>query len=185
MNNNNDEFNWISEHSLLNKLDCNVFREPMENIKINYVYINDDLNINNVVTELYDFHNNNNIITKDELFYIIENKRKVGYLKYKLIDILLYNINIDNKNINKIIDSIDTSNNSFLRVLSLFNEIVLEPSICIFHSINSLYFIFKETNLIKTDINIKKTKRVRININPTEIIDKKRTTKKSSLGNQV
>jgi hypothetical protein len=183
------EFNWISVHSQLNQLNCKIFREPMKNIKINYVYINTEMNIKNIINESYELQNN--IISNVELLFLIEKNRKIGLFKYKIMDILLYNIIIEPENIQKYIKTDNGCNvdkdMNYLMVLSLFNEIRVEPSINIFHSINSLYFIYIESknsvlpNLVKSEYNIKKTKRVRINLNPIEIIDNKRTTKKSLL----
>lgn len=185
---NDNEFDWITEHIKLNKMDHKYFREQMKKINIFFVYINGELDIKNVVNEPYDLVNG--IISKDELFLLIEKRRKIGYLKYKIMDIILYNINIETENIQKYIQ---TNNNDmiFMKVLPLVNEIVIEPSLKVFHSLNSLYFIFKET---MNDNNIKKTKRVRLNLTPIEIsqsinvnnindnktVDNKRTTKKNT-----
>ena len=85
--------------------------------------------------------------------------------KYRLMEILLYNVESDVENI----QNIDTN---ILKIVTISEEIIIQPSLCIFHEINSLYFVFQEVEIetyqpkpilkILSDINKggKKTKKV-------------------------
>ena len=69
-------------------------------------------------------------------------------VRYKLQDILLYNIELESQNIQHYsqVDNYTELSAPFFKVLNIFDEIVIPPSIFVFHSINALYFIFKENN---------------------------------------
>ena len=47
-------------------------------------------------------------------------------------------------------DNVSKISSSFLKSISLFDEIVIPDSIFIFHNINCLYFIFKTSDIIKS-----------------------------------
>jgi hypothetical protein len=46
----------------------------------------------------------------------------------------------------------DLDNNRFFKVFSIVEDIVISPSIFIFHSLNSIYFVFQEIELIENPI---------------------------------
>lgn len=81
--------------------------------------------------------------------------------RYKLMDILVYNVNLETDQIQSYAkmdskDDIGDIGSEFLRILKMPDEIVIEPSIFIFHEVNAVYFIFKELdreNGIKTGHN--------------------------------
>ena len=59
-------------------------------------------------------------------------------LKYRLMDILQYQIPYDFTNI------ANSSYNNLLKVVTTADEILFETSLCIFHGINSIFFLFQE-----------------------------------------
>ena len=97
--------------------------------------------------------------------------------RYKLMDILSYNVEIEPENIQPFLN-IDSSGgqNVFLRTLPITNDITIAPSIFIFHGINSIYFLFSldkphHKHTLKSILKVKEsksiapvTKRVRIAI---------------------
>ena len=184
------DFSWIKEQERLQNIQNNYFREPMEKIHIKYIYINQNKYISKILCEVFEL-NFGDVISQEYLLRLIEkNKFQTPTTKYKLIDILLFNVYLEPELIptySKNDDFVDFSR-QFLNVLSPLNNIQIPESIFIFHDVNTLYFIFQEyeTELTKNSIKSilkkednrepaisKKTKKVRITIgNKTKHIHK-------------
>ena len=82
------------------------------------------------------------MIKKEKLLEIIKNKRKVLNKEFLLIEILKYNFNIENNNINKFLNNSDNFN--FLKKMDTIEDIYWDDTIPLFKSLNSLYFILFE-----------------------------------------
>jgi hypothetical protein len=103
----------------------------------------------------------------------VQNKKNLNNFKYSVDSILLYNVSVEPENIQKYVNSDIVE--PFLKVYPIVDEILIHPSIFIFHEINCIFFIFKQheiklppKSILKTSVIIdskttnKKTKRVRI-----------------------
>jgi hypothetical protein len=150
---------WINEQERIQNIQSNYYREPMETVNTYFIYINQNQYIDKILCEKYDLENHVNggsLLNKEILLKIIQNKKiKTEYSKYKLIDILQYHIELEPEHIQTFINGEPYENSQkILKNISFFDEIVLSPSIFIFHGINCLYFIFQEVETI----NIKKRK---------------------------
>jgi hypothetical protein len=73
--------------------------------------------------------------------------------KYKLQDILLYQNNIEEIN-NNYEDKLN--NNNFLKILPIINNINFNEQILLFHSLNSIYILLIETEIINGVKTIKR-----------------------------
>ena len=89
--------------------------------------------------------------------------------KYKLLDLLVFNIDLDPENIQDFShsDLIADFSSRFLKSVSVLNDIKIPASIFIFHNLNAIYLIFQEignTNIksiLKNPNNkLRKTKKV-------------------------
>jgi hypothetical protein len=173
------DISWIDKHERMNNIHKNYQREPMDSIKMCYIYVNLDSEIEKVVCEnetLVQMDSSNTcIIPKERVLQIVQNKKMLNAsLKYSIETILLYNVSIEPENIQKYVNSENSI--PFLKIYPIVDEILIQPSIFIFHEINCIYFIFKQIDVkpmpksilkpvgngIKNGVNGKKTKRVRI-----------------------
>ena len=87
-------------------------------------------------------------MSKETILKIIQNKKLLTPTsKYKLIDILSFVVDIEPNKVKEFLE-MDTFDSDlekiFLKVLPIFNDIHIDKSIFVFHSINHLYFIFQE-----------------------------------------
>jgi len=78
--------------------------------------------------------------------------------KYKLISILIYNFNLENKELKNFLK--DNQEFNLLTNLKNIDDYTFESSLSYFHKLNNIYIVFN--TLEKT--NIPNTKRVRFNI---------------------
>jgi hypothetical protein len=154
------DISWLNEHSSIHDIQKNYCREPMNKINVSFVYINEHSYIEKMINETHDIVVDDSlaeprfIIPKERVLHMIQTKKRSNpYSKYKLLDMLLYNVDLEPEQIQSFSKTMVVANDKqFLHVLPLFDDIVISPSIFIFHSLNSLFFIFKE---YVHDFNIK------------------------------
>lgn len=153
------DFSWIDKETKMGSCDTNYIREPINSIKLFFIYINSNLEIeyvSNDVETLVNIPSNiqSNIpstnINKDRLLHIIQNKRHHNNKKYRLDDILSFQIHLEPENVQSFVTS--TTHHSFLKSVPIFDDISCIPSIFIFHDIASLYFLFYEIDTSRKSI---------------------------------
>ena len=136
---------WIENYEI-KELDYNDFyKDDVKYIKTYSLYINKSLILENINEENFILENNN-VLKKHELISIInkyKNDKKEN--KIKLLSILKYNINLDSDNVFEYLKQ-ETENNLFLESVKSIDNINFDPSISMFEDLNSLFFIFVESN---------------------------------------
>lgn len=148
---------WITEQARLHNIKDNYFKEPMKQINIFCIFINNTLCIDNIKRETYDVikkTNNNNddsyTIPHELILKIIQTHKMNNHTsKFKLTEILTYIIDINPEDIQSYVDSTDDSySERFLHTHSnIITELTIPETIFIFHKTNSIYFIFKEPKI--------------------------------------
>jgi hypothetical protein len=167
---------WIENYDKEDDQYKMFYKEPNKELRLSVLYINPNNDLENIKTKRIQLIEPNQI-TREEFIYIIKNHDRVAGIKYKLINILLYNIDIESDNMQHIINSFNsgTKNNFFNNLVSL-DTYTFNSTIRILQEINTLYIILKE------DVNLDKynhTKRIHFNISSNEEKQKaKRKTKR-------
>ena len=181
----NLDVSWLENHERMLNIHENYQREYMDTIRICYVYINENSEIDKVISEREHllFINKCKGLTKERVLQIVQNKKILNNIdKYTMDSILLFNVSIEPENIQKYVNSENILSEPFLKIYPIVDEIEIPPSIFIFHEINCIYFIFKQidTTHLKSILkkggtdsessmrNGKKTKKVRIQNNITK-----------------
>ena len=134
------EENWLIKYMEDEKVFDKFYKEKVNNIKLYFFYIDKHRDIIKIFKNNLDV--SNNMIKKEELLEIIKNKEKVLNKEFLLIEILKYNFNIENNNINKFLNNSDNFN--FLKKMDTIEDIYWDNTIPLFKSLNSLYFILFE-----------------------------------------
>ena len=184
---------WIEENTRITDMDQNYEPEPMEQIAAHFIYINVNNYIEKTKTEYIELgisDDKTRVITKDMLLKIIQqNQTKTNKSKYYLQDILWYNVELKPDNIQKSIyneNSVDLFKQFFkIAHLIQIDDIILQPSIFIFHSLQCMYFIFKEKEMEISTHSIKSILKTNvkdpIHIVDDELVMKRGNTKKVRL----
>jgi hypothetical protein len=182
------DLSWIEEDTRMSKINQNYFRENMKYIYTYCIYINKGLNIDKIVSSVQEL----SILGQDDLSipsptaiygisqttlseFIQTNQILPTGIKYNLLDILVYNVDLEPENIQNFskTDSLGEFTSRFFKTYQQGKDIIILPSIFIFHNMNSIYFIFQEVDnentklltAIKSNENSKKkTKRVSIHV---------------------
>jgi hypothetical protein len=89
-------------------------------------------------------------IINSRILQIIQDRRHLNNgMKYKLMTLLKCVIDLDVDRIQDFAygeEGVISTN--FLKEISMFNNVIIEPSIFIFHPLNSLYFFLKEDPMV-------------------------------------
>lgn len=154
---------WIDDLDKLNNIHHSYFREPMKDIDFCIVLVDSNDSILKIKKENHRFSTIDKNCTFNNSFLIqfierIKNTYSKGMIRYKLQDVLLYNIDIEPEHIQNYVsnENLLELGTKKLQSLSIIQDVVVPPSIFIFHKINSLFFIFKQLEeVIKTEEDIK------------------------------
>ena len=123
-------------------------KEPMTDIQISFVYVNVNNEIHKIISEKqeleWDEEENVSFLSKDDILGLVSSKIKLENSHYKLVDAILFFIHLD-------VSELDTlsPSSTFIKKVSLLDDIVIEPSLSIFHSTNSMFFLLQEIPYLK------------------------------------
>ena len=135
--------NWIEEFTNKEK-DYNIFyQDNISYIKIYIMYVNKNKCLEKVKEKTIYLHTSN-ILTKEELKEIIMSYKKSENIHYRLISLLKHNIDIEPDDIAKSLK--ETYQYDYTEPLKSLDDIVFNKSITTFEDLNSLFFIFYETD---------------------------------------
>jgi len=144
---------WLDqEESQLNSINENYNREPMESINVFYVYINQNQYIEKIISDKIVLtmteDKSYSYLTKETLLQIIQTRKlKTMFSKYKLMDVISFVVDIAPEKIQSYSCNENSEQLSFLKTVSILDDLKFSNSIFIFHSVNSIYFLFEQTEL--------------------------------------
>jgi hypothetical protein len=142
------DMSWIHETKKLQEINHNYCKEPISEIEIFFIYINPNDYIDKITSEIVDLSivNNESILQNDVIIQLIDKHKFIHTTKYKVLDVLLYNVDLTPENIQFYSqnENLPESSSKFLQPLSILHDFVIPPSIFIFHKINSIFVILKE-----------------------------------------
>lgn len=169
------DLSWTEEHIRTTKGQTMYNKEPMSKINIQFIYINTNNEISRIIKEDHDLtlismsdnshnatHNASSMLSEQIIFQLTKSKGRLTgtslsnglSARYHLDDILLYCVSLDPANIFDYVASPankNVSNNDpFMKILSpICGNIIVPPSLFIFHPLNTIYFIFREMVLVQ------------------------------------
>jgi len=147
---------WLQEYEKIDQKYDIFYKDELSYLKTYFIYLNSDDEIHKIITNqvtlekpnrlsqmmLYTLIKKNMILSEQT---IIDNKPTDRVeTNYKLLDILLYNINLDPDTLKDYNNNTEKFN--FLHVKNHIEDIILESSIVMFHDLNSLLIIYKEVD---------------------------------------
>lgn len=143
------DISWILEQERLENIDHNCWREPLIEIGITTIYINLKKEIETIEREKMDV-SGIPILKKEKIIQMIQTKKKyTPTTKYILKESLWFHVDVEPENI----QHFSEKQNTFLHIYPILEDIILKPSIFIFHKLNTLYFFFYETQITKLHTN--------------------------------
>lgn len=152
------ETSWINEQTRLLQIQHDCEPEPMESIACQFIFIDSNQYIQKVAKDRakieYDAENDQYIVSKKQLLEMIQTQKKaMNNSKYLYKHLCIFNVDLESEDVQPFVNGLDENgemNNDdngvdeFFETISLMDDIVIDPSIFIFHQVNSLYFFFEE-----------------------------------------
>lgn len=143
---------WIEKEEKRFSLELNHLKTSMDSISCYFIYIDENLSIQKVIkeNECLNSIDSNVGILNSRIIQIVEDRRHLNNgMKYKLMSLIKYVIDLDVENINEFAYGEEgVMSNDFLKEISMFNDVIIESSLFIFHPLNSLYFFLKEDHMV-------------------------------------
>ena len=143
----NDELNddWIINFEETDKLYKDFYKDNLDYINIDFIYINDDNEIEKIKQDTF-LLSQQNSITRDELIGLLKRNSIDNDKRYSLLSILKYNITLEADDIKNFLLTPDLSsyNERFLTINKHIDTIFFEKTITMFQDLNNVYFIFYE-----------------------------------------
>lgn len=143
------DISWIQEHEKEMNIDKNYLREHISEINVCFIYVNLNGYIEKIVCDVLepDITQNDSVgLSRERVLHIIQNNKCMNNINYKLDDILLYCVDLECENLQNYSknENFHEISKSFFKICPIFDPIIMPDSIFIFHSINNVYFLFKE-----------------------------------------
>jgi hypothetical protein len=157
-----------------------LIREPMDKVRVYLLYVHSNMSIDKIVQEdvpleLLRSKSGEGVsgqevsqqgVSKEVLLKIIhDGKTSIPHKKYKLKDILVFNVDLEPSNIQSFSEEVQ-----FMKKIPIVDDIILAPSLYIFHYLNGIFIFFQEygssdpKSILKNGSNPKShTKKVRLN----------------------
>ena len=145
---------WVESYKKQEEKYNDYYNEKVTSVKLCFLYINKDKEIVKKSNDklILPFKS---VLDRDQLIQIIKDKKLDNGKKYKLFSLLKYNIDLLPEEIDDFIHEQENNNYSsrFLIQEQHINDIYFTATISVFHSINTLYFLFKEENIERNQKN--------------------------------
>jgi hypothetical protein len=146
---NDEELNitndWIERFDKEDKEYSLFYKEKIETLSINFIYISRDRHIESISnTNIYLC---DSILTKESLIEIIKKNRTKNKIKYKPVSILKYHINLEPDDVTDYLLNIKNDEEiSKLEVINKIDDIYFEESISIMRDLICMYILFLEND---------------------------------------
>lgn len=144
----NLDTSWINDFDNIDKEYKIYYCEDITFINFQFIYINRDNEIEKFKEEKLMFKEPNKI-QKDELISIIKRNQMSVNVKYYLLSILKYIINIEPINLKTFLKN--KASNNFLQIINNIDSIKLDKSISMFHDLNSIIVLLKQKDKRQTN----------------------------------
>jgi hypothetical protein len=177
------DMSWLIETERLSKINQKYSRENMNEIQIHSIYISKTNHIEKITSTNQSLHSFDQtsefvgLLNSDAIKLVDTNN------KYKLLDILVFNVDLEPENIQDFskMDELGGFSSRFLKSVYMaptIQDIKIPPSIFIFHNLNAIYFLFQEIVIVSpksilkssgsgpsgSGSNLRKTKKVSIQL---------------------
>jgi len=141
------DLSWINEFEKIDNEYNIYYTEELSFIKIHSIYINNDNEIEKI-KEGKIFLKNPGFLQKEELLSIIKHNSFSNQIKYSLLSILKFNINLEPLHLKTFLRNKNHDiGANFLTSIKNLDTIKFDKSITLFHDINELLIIFHKKNM--------------------------------------
>jgi len=168
MENDEGDFDWMNDEQRLLDIQHNPVREPIKSIRGYFIFMNQHQYIDKILVEnisrenptKHGIHNHqldtNFRLSFSKVLQLTHSKRyTTANTKYIFKEACLFHVDLEAEHVQGYVNEDDdgiglglgSMDKHFFRVLPVTEDIVIPPSMFMFHSVNALYFFFQEVPL--------------------------------------
>ena len=142
---------WINEFEKIDNEYNIYYTEEISFIKIHCVYINNNNEIEKITEEKI-FLKTPGLLQKEELLGIIKYNLCLNQMRYSLLSILKFNINLEPTHLKTFLKNKNTNiGDKFLTSIKNLDTIKFDKSITLFHDINEVFILFNKKKILSMD----------------------------------
>jgi hypothetical protein len=135
---------WINDFKKNEELYDDFYKDKVDQIKLFYLYVSSSNIIESTKKDSIQL-DDDGILKKNKIIALILQNQIYNSIKYKLLSLIRFNIDIEPENINEFVYNTNTDKPSqFITSEKYLNDIKYSDTINIFQDLNCLYFIFYE-----------------------------------------
>ena len=165
---------WVNEYESLEKNYDIFYKETVENVKLFYIYVDRNKNIEHLHQS--DVILSNGILTKERLLDLIKSNKTKNGIRYSLKNLLKYNISLEPSSIQDFLS--DKLNDTYINPINFLEDIYFEKTINFLQDLNSLYFILCEKENKNQNKNQNKNERYNNTTKKIILLNKNRKTRR-------
>jgi hypothetical protein len=135
------DVSWINQYEDEDKYYELFYPENAKKIKVSILYVNKKKELEKINEKMV-YLNTENKITREEFVRIIKDNERMDKLRYKLLSIVIYNIELKHSDLRNYMNG--TEKYDFITNLRNIEDYELRPTINCLQEINNLYVIFNE-----------------------------------------
>ena len=165
---------WVNEYESLEKNYDIFYKETVENVKLFYIYVDRNKNIEHLHQS--DVILSNGILTKEKLLDLIKSNKTKNGIRYTLKNLLKYNISLEPSSIQDFLS--DKLNDTYINPINFLEDIYFEKTINFLQDLNSLYFILCEKENKNQNKNQNKNERYNNTTKKIILLNKNRKTRR-------
>lgn len=135
---------WISEFETSDNEYKFFYKENVHCITVRSIFIDKQLTIQRIKKEQIVLKSPNQVSREEVGSIIKRTTQDTAPIKYSLLSILKYNIDLEPVNLNTFLKSTHKTNPTFLHTVINIDNIGFSPSIYLFQDLNELVFLFYE-----------------------------------------
>jgi hypothetical protein len=151
----NIDDSWIKEFKDKENIYNDFYKEETSSIKLFFLYVNSSNTLESIKSDSLILEKEG-IITKDQLVSLIKRNQHNNTVKYRLLSLIKFNVDIEPSDVLTFIEEPEGNNNNFTTSEKYLEDIKFQDTICMFQDLNSLFFVFYEDKHKRSQSTTKK-----------------------------
>ena len=146
---------WIKEFKKREDIYNDFYKEETNSIKLFFLYVNTSNTLESIKTDSLILEEKG-VVTKDQLVSLIKKNQRNNSIKYRLLSLIKFNIDVEPNDILTFIEGGDSNSNNFTTSEKYLDDIKFQDTICMLQDLNSLFLVFYEDKHKKSQSTTKK-----------------------------
>jgi len=133
----------------------NFYKEEISSIRLFFLYVNSSNTLESIKSDSLILEKEG-IVTKEQLVSLIKRNQHNNTVKYRLLSLMKFNVDIEPSDVLTFIEGPDGDNNNFTTSEKYLEDIKFQDTICMLQDLNSLFFVFHENKHTRSQSTTKK-----------------------------